>query len=124
MSIKSEKDAVMRSAIFASVVLASGVISLGASACDPQREYNQKISDLLTRYQSEIVQANDAFARENVPFVKVVYKTSKRFPNEYFVSYPYSYNEAVDRWNRAVNAAVTNYSNDAKTAYDNACLWW
>jgi hypothetical protein len=124
MSIKSEKDAVMRSAIFASVVLASGGISLGASACDPQREYNQKISDLLARYQSEIVQANDAFARKNVPFVKVVYKNSRHFPNEYFVSYPYSYNEAVDRWNRAVNAAVTNYSNDAKTAYDNACLWW
>jgi hypothetical protein len=114
----------MRSAIFASVVLASGVISLGASACDPQREYNQKISDLLARYQSEIVQANDAFARENVPLVKVVYTNSRRFPNEYFVSYPYSYNGAVDRWNRAVNTAVTNYSNDAKSAYNNACLWW
>ena len=124
MSGKSERDVVMRSAIFASVVLASGVISLSASACDPQREYNQKISDLLSKYQSEIVQANDAFARENLPLVKVVYTNSKHFTNEYFVSYPYSYNVAVDRWNRAVNTAVTNYSNDAKTAYNNACVWW
>ena len=124
MSIKSEKDVVMRSAIFASVVLASGVISLGASACDPQEVYNQKISGFLSKYQNEIIQANDIFARENVPVMRIVYTNRRHFPNEYFVSYPYSYNEAVDRWNRAVNAAVTNYSNDAKTAYNNACLWW
>jgi len=117
---------VMRSAIFASIVLASGLASFGASACDPQREYNQKISDLLAKYQSEIVQANDTFARESSPLVKVVYTNGRHFSHEYLVSYPYSYgyNTAVDRWNKAVNTAVTNYSNDAKTAYDNACLWW
>src|SRR5215472_1694101 len=115
----------MRSAIFASIVLASGIVSIGASACDPQREYNQKISGLLAKYQNEIVQANDAFARESFPVVKVVYTNGRHFPHEYFVSYPYSYgySMAVDRWNKAVNTAVTNYSNDAKTAYDNACLW-
>ena len=116
----------MRSAIFASIVLASGIVSFGASACDPQREYNQKISVLLAKYQNEIVQANDAFARESVPVVKVVYTNGRHSPHEYFVSYPYSYgyNMAVDHWNKAVNTAVTNYSNDAKAAYDSACLWW
>ena len=127
--VKSEKEVVMRSAIFASIVLASGLASFSASACDPQREYNQKISDLLAKYQTEIVQANDTFARESFPVVKVVYTNGRHFPHEYFVGYPYypysySYNMAVDRWNKAVNTAVTNYSNDARTAYDNACLWW
>ena len=119
----------MRSAIFASIVLASGLASFSASACDPQREYNQKISDLLAKYQTEIVQANDTFARESFPVVKVVYTNGRHFPHEYFVGYPYypysySYNMAVDRWNKLVNTAVTNYSNDARTAYDNACMWW
>jgi len=123
---KIRRDVVMRSAIFASIVLASGFASFGASACDPQREYNQKISNLLAKYQIEIVQANDAFARESYPFVKVVYTGGRHVPHEYFVTYPYSYgyNTAVDHWNKAVNTAVTNYSNDAKTAYDNACFWW
>ena len=116
----------MRSAIFASIVLASGLASFGASACDPQREYNQKISNLLAKYQIEIVQANDTFARESLPVVKVVYTRGRYVPHEYFVTYPYSYSydTAVGHWNKAVNTAVTNYSNDAKTAYDNACLWW
>jgi hypothetical protein len=54
--------------------------------------------------------------------VKIVY----HYPREYFVTYPYyyGYNTAADHWNKAVNTAVTNYSNDAKTTYDNACLWW
>ena len=116
----------MRSAIFASIVAASGLASFGASACDPQREYNQKISNLLAKYQNEIVQANDAFARESLPVMNVVFTNGRHFPHEYLVSYPYAYgyNIAVDRWNKAVNTAVTNYSTDAKTAYDNACLWW
>ena len=123
---QSEKDIVMRSAIFASIVLASGIASFSASACDPQREYNQKISILLAKYQNEIVQANDTFARESLPLVTVVHTNTRHFPREYVVSYPYSYgyNTAVDRWNKSVNTAVTNYSNDAKIAYDNACLWW
>jgi hypothetical protein len=123
--VKSEKDVVMRSAIFASIVLASGIASFGASACDPQREYNQKISGLLAKYQNEIVQANDAFARESLPLVTVVHTHGRYFSREYF-AYPYSYgyNTAVDHWSKAVNSAVTNYSNDAKIAYDNACLWW
>ena len=123
---QSEKDIVMRSAIFASIVLASGIASFGASACDPQREYNQKISLLLAKYQNEIVQANDTFARESVPLVTVVHTNTRHFPREYVLSYPYSYgyNTAVDHWNKSVNTAVTNYSNDAKIAYDNACLWW
>src|SRR5215831_963986 len=116
----------MRSAIFGSIVLALGLASYGASACDPQREYNEKISNLLAKYQTEIVQANDTFARESYPLVKVVYTNGKYVSHEYLVTYPYSYgyNVAVDRWNKAVNVAVTNYSNEAKTAYDNACLWW
>ena len=123
---KIRRDVVMRSAIFASIVLASGLASFGASACDPQREYNQKISNLLAKYQIEIVQANDTFARESLPVMKVVYPRGRYAPHEYFVTYPYSYgyNTAVDHWNKAVNTAVTNYSNDAKTAYDNACFWW
>ena len=124
MSVKSEKELVMRSTIFVSLVLASGVTSFAASACDTREVYNQKISSLLEKYQSEIVRANDAFAHENMPLVKVVYTKGRRFPNEYFVSYPYTYNEAVIRWNTAVNTAVTNYSSEAKTAYNNACLWW
>jgi hypothetical protein len=114
----------MRSTIFASVVLASGVISFGASACDPQHVYNEKISALLAKYQNQITQANDTFARENAPIVKVVYTNRRHVWDEYLVSYPYSYNQAVERWNSAVNSAVNNYSSDAKTAYDNACLWW
>ena len=114
----------MRSAFFASVALASGVISFGASACDTRDVYNQKISGLLEKYQSEIVKANDAFAHEKMPIVKVVYRSGRRFATEYVMSYPYSYNDAVVRWNAAVNTAVTNYSTDAKTAYDNACPWW
>ena len=112
----------MRSAIFVSIVLASGLASFGASAC----EYNSKISVLLAKYQNEIVQANDAFARESFPVVQVVYTNGRRFPHGYFVNYPYSYGYpiAVDHWNKAVNTAVTNYSSDAKAAYDNACLWW
>jgi len=122
--IKPEKDEVMRSAIFASIVLASGIVSFDVSACDPQREYNQKISGLLAKYQNDIVQANDTFARENFPVTKVVYTNGRRFANEYFVNYYYTYDRAVDHWNKSVNTAVTNYSTDAKTAYDNACPWW
>jgi hypothetical protein len=124
--VKSEKDLVMRSVIFASIVLASGIASFGASACDPQREYNQKISVLFAKYQNEIVQANDAFARESLPLVTVVHTHGRHFAREYVVSYPYSYgyNTVVDHWNKTVNTAVTNYSNEAKIAYDNACLWW
>jgi hypothetical protein len=97
----------MRSAIFASIVLASGIVSFGASACDPQREYNQKISVLLAKYQNEIVQANDAFARESLPLVTVVHTHGRHFSREYFVySYSYGYNTAVDHWNKAVNTAV------------------
>jgi hypothetical protein len=104
----------------------SAASNVGSITCDPQREYHQKISNLLAKYQIEIVQANDAFARESLPFVKVVYTGGRHVPREYFVTYPYSYgyNTAVDHWNKAVNTAVTNYSNDAKTAYDNACFWW
>jgi hypothetical protein len=125
-SIKPGKDLVMRSAIFASLVLVSGVASFGASACDTKDVYEHKISSLLEKYQSEIVKANDAFAHENTPIVNVVYTNGRHFPNEYFVSYPYhySYNEAVVRWNTAVNTAVTSYSNEAKAAYNNACLLW
>jgi hypothetical protein len=124
MSVESEKELAMRSTIFVSLVLASGVVSFGASACDTREAYNQKISSLLEKYQSEMVKANDAFARENIPMVKVFYTHGRRFSNEYFVSYPYSYNEAVVRWNTSVNTAVTNYSSEAKTAYNNACPWW
>jgi hypothetical protein len=42
----------MRSAIFASVVLASGVISFGASACDPLNIYTQNISRPLEKYKN------------------------------------------------------------------------
>src|SRR5215472_10144403 len=107
----------MRSAIFVSIVLASGLASFGASACDPQREYNSKISVLLAKYQNEIVQANDTFARESFPVVQVVYTNGRHFPHEYLMNYPYSYgyNMAVEHWNKAVNTAVTNYSSDAKT---------
>ena len=63
----------MRSAIFVSLVFASGVTSFGASACDTRDVYNQKISGLMGKYQSEITKANDAFAHENMSVVKVVY---------------------------------------------------
>ena len=43
--VKPEKEAVMRSAIFASIVLASGLASFGASASDPQRLTENELSD-------------------------------------------------------------------------------
>jgi secreted trypsin-like serine protease len=49
----------MRSTIFVSLVLASGVASFGASACDTRDVYNQKIYNLLEKYQSEIIKDND-----------------------------------------------------------------
>jgi hypothetical protein len=106
------------SAIFACIVLASGLASLAFSRVNLSRDYNQKISDLLAKYQNEIVRDNDAFALENFPVVKVVYKNGRHLPHEYLVTYPYlyDYNMAVNRWNKAVSTAVTNYSNDAKTA--------
>jgi hypothetical protein len=67
MSVEFEKELAMRSTIFVSLVLASGVVSFGASACDTREAYNQKISSLLEKYQSEMVKANDAFAREIIP---------------------------------------------------------
>ena len=81
-----------------------------------------------TRYNNEIIKANDAFAHENMYVVKVVYTDRKHFPREYFPRYFYT--DATVRyqnweaWNAAVNTAVTNYSNEAKTAYNNACLFW
>jgi len=72
----------MRSAIFVSLVLASGVTSFGASACDTRDVYNQKISGLMDKYQSEIIKANDAFAHENMSVVKVVYTDRRHFPRE------------------------------------------
>ena len=123
--IKPEKDVVMRSAIFASVVLASAVISFGASACDPKPIYDQKISNLLDKYQNQIVQANDAFARATYPVTEVVYEGGRHHRYRYFVNYrPYLYNAAVDQWKGSVDAAVTNYSSEAKAAHDNACLGW
>lgn len=124
MLIEPEKDLVMRSAIFASVVLASGVISFGASACDPRPIYDQKISGLLDKYQNQIIQANDAFARATSPVTEIVYERRGHYPYRYFVNYhPYLYNAAVDQWKGSVDAAVTNYSSEAKAAYDNACAW-
>jgi hypothetical protein len=122
-----EKDKVMRSAIFASVVLASGVISFGASACDRPDVYKEKISGLLAKYDAKILQANDQFAHANVPVVRVVYTDRRHSPVEYLGSYPYpnSYAEAVNRWKGAVDAAAKDYSQQAYAAYDNACrLWW
>jgi hypothetical protein len=126
MLIEPEKDLVMRSAIFASVVLASGVLSLGASACDSPYVYQQRISGLLGEYQSKITQANDAFAYTNVPVVRVVYADRRHSPIEYLGRYPYpnTYTEAVDRWREAVNAAAKDYSQEANAAYDNACRLW
>jgi secreted trypsin-like serine protease len=124
MSVKTEKELAMRSTIFVSLVLASGVASFGASACDTRDVYNQKIYNLLEKYQSEIVKDNDVYSHEIMPIVKVVYPNGRRFPNEYFWSYSYPYNEAVVRWNTTVNTAVTNYSSEAQTAYNNACPWW
>ena len=115
----------MRSAIFASVVLASGVISFGASACDPKPMYDQKISSLLDKYQNQITQANEAFARATYPVTEIVYEPRGRYGYRSFVNYhPYLYNAAVDQWKVSVDAAVSNYSNEAKAAYDNACLGW
>ena len=125
---QTRRDLVMRSAIFASLVLAAGVTSFGASACDTRDVYNQKIFELLDKYNNEIVKANDAFARENLSVVRIVYTDGKHFPRGYFPGYFYT--DAGVRyqnwtaWNAAVNAAVSNYSNDAKAAYNNACLFW
>jgi hypothetical protein len=126
MLIESKKDVVMRSAIFASVVLASGVLSFGASACDGPDVYSQKISGLLTKFQNEILQANDEFAHANVPVVRVVYTDRRHSPVEYLGSYPYpnSYTDAVNRWKGAVDAAARDYSQQASAAYDNACRLW
>jgi hypothetical protein len=127
MLIEPEEDKDMRSAIFASVVLASGVVSLGALACDRPDVYQQRISGLLQDYQSKIIQANDAFAYANVPVVRVVYTDRRHSPVEYLGKYPYpnTYTEAVNRWKGAVDAAAKDYSQQAYAAYDNACrLWW
>jgi hypothetical protein len=128
MSVKPKKDLVVRSAILASLVLASGVISFDASACDTRDVYNQKISGLLDKYNNEIVKANDAYARENTAAVKVVYTDGRHFPREYFPGYFYTdaglRYQNWEAWKAAVNAAVSNYSNEAKTAYNNACLFW
>jgi hypothetical protein len=118
----------MRSAVFVSLVLASGVTSFGASACDTRDVYNQKISGLMDKYQSEITKANDAFAHENMSVVKVVYTNGRHFPREYFPSYFYTDAGARcqnwESWRTAVNTAVNNYSIEAKAAYNNACLLW
>jgi hypothetical protein len=118
----------MRSAIFASLVLAAGVASFGASACDTRDVYNQKISGLLDKYNNEIVKANDAFAHENMSVVRVVYTDGRHFPREYFPGYFYTdagvRYQNWEAWRAAVNTAVSNYSNEAKAAYNNACLLW
>ena len=127
MLIEPKKDLVMRSAIFASVVLASGVISFGASACDYPDVYKQKISGLLEEYQAEVVQANNSFAHTNVPVIRVVYTNRRHSPVEYLGSYPQpnSYTDAVNRWQTAVNDAATKYTQGANAAYNNAChMWW
>jgi hypothetical protein len=127
MLIKPEKDILMRSAIFASIVVASGVFSFGASACDGPEAYKQNINRLLEKYQTEITQANNAFAHANVPVVRVVYTDRRHSPVEYLGNYPYpnSYVDAAERWREAADAAASNYSRDAKAAYDNLChLWW
>jgi hypothetical protein len=118
----------MRSAIFVSLVFASGVTSFGASACDTRDVYNQKISGLMDKYQGEITKANNAFAHENMSVVKVVYTDGRHFPKEYFPGYFYtdmnSRYQNWETWREAVNAAVNNYSIEAKAAYNNACLIW
>src|SRR5215831_20058369 len=121
--VKSKKDVVMRSVIFASIVLASGIVSFSASACDPQREYNQKISILLAKYQNEIVQANDTFAHESLPLVTVVHTNTRHFPREYVVSYPYSYgyNTAVDHWNKSVNTRSEEHTSELQSLRHLVC---
>jgi hypothetical protein len=118
----------MRSAIFASLVLAVGVTSVGASACDTRDVYNQKISGLLDKYNNEITKANDAYAHENMSIVKVVYTDGRHSPREYFPGYFYTgatiRYQNWEAWKAAVNTAVNNYSNEAKAAYNNACLFW
>ena len=118
----------MRSSIFASLVLAIGVTSFGASACDTRDVYNQKISNLLDKYNNEMIKANDAYAHENVAVIKVVYTSRGYFPREYFPGYFYTdaslRYQNWEAWNAAVNTAVNNCSNEAKAAYNNACLFW
>ena len=77
----------MRSAIFASLVLAVGVTSFGASACDTRDVYNNKISGLMDKYNKEVIKANDAYAHENMSVVKVVYTDGRHFPREYLPDY-------------------------------------
>ena len=118
----------MRSAIFASLLLAAGVTSFGASACDTRDVYNNKISGLMDKYNNEIIKANNAYAHENLSVVKVVYTDGKHFPREYFPGYFYTdagvRSQSWAAWNAAVNTAMTNYSSEAKAAYNNACLIW
>jgi hypothetical protein len=76
----------------------------------------------MQKYQSEVIKANDAFAHNNTYIVEVVYTDRRHYSREYFPRYFYS--EAKwEAWNTAVNNAVSNYSNDAKAAYNNACVW-
>jgi hypothetical protein len=82
----------------------------------------------MDKYQSEIIKANNTFAHENMSVVKVVYTDGRHFPRKYFSGYFYTdagvHYQNWEAWKAAVDTAVSNYSNEAKAAYDNACLGW
>jgi hypothetical protein len=91
----------MRLAVFVSLALTAGVISFGASACEPWSQYNDRIAKAQVNYQEAV--------------------------NTAYKSYYYGVRYKKADWESAVDAALTNYMTEARAAYNNHMVtgcWW
>jgi hypothetical protein len=68
----------MRLAIFASLALAAGVSSFGASACTNPTEYNNRMTEIQDKYRVDVDTTNKAYVAGRRSSVELVYATNRR----------------------------------------------
>ena len=117
----------MRLGIFMSLTLAAGVASFDASACSRLDDYNHNITGVQQKYQLAVDAANKMYGSRN--FSTVVF-VDRYVPAHRYNQPVLGYNIERDNWQnwqKAVNAAMTDYMTGAQGAYNDyittAC-WW
>jgi hypothetical protein len=117
----------MRLAIFASLALAAGVTSFGASACSNTNEYNTRMTEVQEKYKVDVEAANKAYIAGRRSPVELVYAANRRaaVPQYYFVVEDnWQNSQNWQNWQNSVNTAVADYMKDAQAAYNNYICQW
>ena len=114
----------MRITLCIALALAAGVTSFGASACSNFNEYTDKMTEIQQKYKADVAAANKAYVDGRRSTLDLVYVGSRRVatPSYYYLVRDDGQN--WQNWQNAVNAAMTEYTTNSQTAYNNyICNW-